>query len=231
MENQKTRTQAEIGLWAKDTFGLKSALRQSTIGGIIKEAPALYSSLDKGLSPKRKSSKGGHFPELEKDIERFVIDMTVQNGYINRDIIKRYAEHIASTQHKMQPSDIPKFSEGWLTRSMARIGVKSRVIRGEANSVDMTSALLQDKISNIKHILIDNKYSPDDIMNFDETGLYFQMPPHTTISKQPMAGLRKSKKRLTVGLLCNATGTYKGHPIVIGTAAKPSCFDNEKRSK
>jgi hypothetical protein len=46
MEDQKTMTQAEIGLWAKDTFGLESALRQSTIGGIIKEAISLISLSD-----------------------------------------------------------------------------------------------------------------------------------------------------------------------------------------
>lgn len=64
-------------------------------------------------------------------------------------------------------------------------------------------------------------------MNFDETGLYYQMPPH-----KAMYGLKKkSKNRLTVGLLCNASDTYKGHPIVIGKSKELNCFKTETTSK
>jgi len=51
-------------------------------------------------------------------------------------------------------------------------------------------------------------YDPKDIMNFDETGLYYEQKPTRTICKVPMGGSKKSKNRFTVGPLTNYDGSY-----------------------
>lgn len=65
-------------------------------------------------------------------------------------------------------------------------------------------------------------YQLQDILNFDETGLYYENQPTRTICKTPLGGSKKSKNRLTAGLLANADGSYKSHPIVIGKRKTPS---------
>ncbi|EIE76598.1 hypothetical protein RO3G_01302 [Rhizopus delemar RA 99-880] len=93
---------------------------------------------------------------------------------------------------------------------------------GESASVDISSENIQNELRKIEELL--EPYDPVDIMNFDETGLYYQQPPRRTICSESLGGLKKSKTRLTVGLLCNSDGSYKGHPVVIGQHKSPKCF-------
>ncbi|OAC98487.1 hypothetical protein MUCCIDRAFT_121797, partial [Mucor lusitanicus CBS 277.49] len=112
-----------------------------------------------------------------------------------------------------------KFSDGWVTDMLRRIGFKSRKLHGESSSVDLTSANIIGELRKIEKLL--EPYDPEDILNFDETGLYYEQQPTRTISSKPMGGAKKSKNRFTVGLLTNYDGSYKGHPIVIGRRKTP----------
>lgn len=58
-------------------------------------------------------------------------------------------------------------------------------------------------------------YSPDDIFNADETGLFFQLlPQHTLAAKgDHCRGGEKAKQRLTTLFCCNASGTEKNATI------------------
>ncbi|KAG1498507.1 hypothetical protein G6F49_012317 [Rhizopus delemar] len=95
-------------------------------------------------------------------------------------------------------------------------------MHGESASVDIASESIQNELRKIEELL--ELYDPMDIMNFDETGLYYQQPPRRTICSESLGGLKKSKTCLTVGLLCNSDGTYKWHPFVIGQHKSPKCF-------
>ncbi|KAG1541992.1 hypothetical protein G6F46_013501 [Rhizopus delemar] len=95
-------------------------------------------------------------------------------------------------------------------------------MHGESASVDISSENIQNELRKIEELL--EPYDPVDIMNFDETGLYYQQPPRRNICSESLGGLKKSKTRLTVGLLCNSDGSYKGHPVVIGQHKNPKCF-------
>ncbi|XP_042148909.1 uncharacterized protein LOC121837369 [Ixodes scapularis] len=68
------------------------------------------------------------------------------------------------------------------------------------------------------------QYSPDDIYNFDETGFFYKLGPSSTLASEPVAGNKRSKERITVGFLCNASGTHKWKPIVVAKAERPRCF-------
>ncbi|KAG1580080.1 hypothetical protein G6F48_010694 [Rhizopus delemar] len=96
-------------------------------------------------------------------------------------------------------------------------------MHSESASVDITSENIQNELRKIEELL--EPYDPVDIMNFDETGLYYQQPPRRTICSESLDDLKKkSKARLTVGLLCNSDGSYKGQPIAIGQHKSPKCF-------
>lgn len=120
----------------------------------------------------------------------------------------------------MQKKRQINFSDGWFTDLFKWIGVKSRHLYDENSSVDLTSANIVEQLSIVEQLL--KPYDPKDILNFDETGLYYQQQPTRAICQQPpLGGSKKSKNRFTVGLLTNYDGSYKGHPIVIGKFKTP----------
>jgi len=77
--------------------------------------------------------------------------------------------------------------------------------------------------------LIEN-YSPDDIFNVDEKGLFFKcLPEKTFIFKgQSCSGGKHSKERVTLLLRANMSGTEKLRPLLIGKSKKPRCFKQVK---
>ncbi|KAG1456836.1 hypothetical protein G6F46_005111 [Rhizopus delemar] len=95
-------------------------------------------------------------------------------------------------------------------------------MHGESASTDISSENIQNELRKVEELL--EPYDPVDIMNFDETGLYYQQPPRIIICSESLEDLQKIKTRLTVGLLYNSDGTYKGQPIVIAQDKSPKCF-------
>jgi hypothetical protein len=169
------------------------------------------------------SNKRGKMPKLERDIDRHIVVMAKSNTQINRNNIFAYAREVARDKynmHELPLKDQLVFSHGWLSRKMKRLPVKSRPIHGEAGSVEIDSEKLKQQIKKIEELL--EPYNPVDIMNFEETGLYYKSPPKRTIAKNPMAGLKRSKERITVGFLCNSDASYMGYPIVIRKSANPN---------
>ncbi|XP_019240669.1 PREDICTED: tigger transposable element-derived protein 6-like [Nicotiana attenuata] len=69
-------------------------------------------------------------------------------------------------------------------------------------------------------------YALKDVFNCDETGLFFRMAPNKTLAQAPESECKKDRSRTTVMLMCNALGTEKLKPLVIGTVAKPRCYKN-----
>jgi len=113
-------------------------------------------------------------------------------------------------------------SSGWLWRFKQRNGISSLVISGEANKVDETeiNKWLDTFMTEFK------AYSPRDVFNLDETGVFFNLLPDRTLDFQGTKchGGSKSKERLTVVLCCNADGSEKLKPWVIGKSKNPRCF-------
>ena len=66
-------------------------------------------------------------------------------------------------------------------------------------------------------------YSPDDIYNADETGLYYRTLPDGTLCSKTKR-LQGSKDRITAMICTNMTGTDKRQLLVIGKSKQPRCF-------
>jgi len=72
-----------------------------------------------------------------------------------------------------------KASEGWLSKFKERHGITFKSIQGEAAAVDLESV---DKWrSDILRKCIVH-YSPSDIFNVDETGLFWRLLPDKTMT-------------------------------------------------
>ncbi|EIE86917.1 hypothetical protein RO3G_11628 [Rhizopus delemar RA 99-880] len=73
-------------------------------------------------------------------------------------------------------------------QTFKRIGVKCRPMHSESASIDITSENIQNKLRKIEELL--GPCGTADIMNFDETGLYYQQPPRRTICFESLDGLK-----------------------------------------
>ena len=101
-----------------------------------------------------------------------------------------------------------KCSGGWVDNFKKRHNLRQYNIHGEAASAPLED--LGTMRENLRQTLKD--YSPEDIFNCDETGLFWKMKPSRTISNEQVSGTKQSKDRVTVLLTCNATGTEKLAP-------------------
>jgi hypothetical protein len=56
------------------------------------------------------------------------------------------------------------------------------------------------------------------------TDFPFSSPPDRGIVSKQMSGKKSNKFRITVGFMCNATGTEKWPIFYIGKSKQPRCF-------
>ena len=78
-----------------------------------------------------------------------------------------------------------KCSEGWLSRFKGRKAIVFRVIRGEAKAVnpEMVDAWQSTLLPQLLE-----EFSPEDIYNTDETGLFYQMQPDKSLTHKDEDG-------------------------------------------
>ena len=120
---------------------------------------------------------------------------------------------------------LPNFeaSNGWLDKFQKRYNISSKIITGESESACL------DQVENGRKKLQEliAAFNLENVYNADETGLFFRLGPNKTLAtKNDRAkGTKKDKERITVLLCCNATGTKKLKPFVIGKSRNPRCFN------
>ena len=102
-----------------------------------------------------------------------------------------------------------------------------RKMHGESGSVHQSS--LQEKRVELQ-TLIEN-YAPEDVYNFDETGLFYRMKPSQTLATKKIAGKKKDNTRISIGLCCNMDGSSKEDPVIINKSQKPRCFKGHDIAK
>ena len=89
---------------------------------------------------------------------------------------------------------------------------------------------VDDWISKLKNLI--EGYKHEDILNTDETGLFYQCMPQRTygFTGQKCRNGEQSKERITVLFTCNSTEIEKLVPVVIGKAANPRAFKNVNKA-
>ncbi|KAF0713624.1 hypothetical protein AaE_011749 [Aphanomyces astaci] len=108
-------------------------------------------------------------------------------------------------QMDVSPAHRIPFSKGWLYKFQLMYGHTSKVQHGEA--------------------AVTRRYDAKNIYNMNETALFYCVAPHRSITRNRQPGTKKSKKRITIALTTNVDGSELVHPLFIGTAARPHCFN------
>ncbi|KAK3890790.1 hypothetical protein Pcinc_005288 [Petrolisthes cinctipes] len=128
-------------------------------------------------------------------------------------------------KHKIQNPAPFIASRGWLHRFKKRCGVKLAYYQGELASADTTAAQEFPQIA--KAIMEEGGYTPDQVFNCDETGVYWKKSPKATYAHKNLrqaAGTKMTKDRFSVLLCCNASGDFKMKPVIIYKYAKPHSY-------
>ncbi|UYV79516.1 TIGD1 [Cordylochernes scorpioides] len=116
-------------------------------------------------------------------------------------------------------------SHGWFERFKIRHSLHSLKLKGELASGDVDAA--QEYPANFAEIINDNSYTPDQVFNADESGLFWKkMPERTYVSKfyKSASGHKAAKDRITILFCSNASGDYIMKPLVINKSKMPRAF-------
>lgn len=145
------------------------------------------------------------------------------------DLIQK-AISIATEHPELNRGKI-EFSSGWVRRFRERWGIVFSKTYGEAQSADPAAVREAQRL--IGEWLV--SYTPDNIFNEDETGMFINLEPSRTLmtegEKSKVRGIKKQKERLTVALCSNMTGSVKMKPYIIGKSKNPRPFKNFKRDR
>ncbi len=193
----------------------------STLSTILKHKAEILAV--SSTSQRTKNISRGKEHELEEKLYTWFLKMRSKGLNMDRPIIRKQAEKMAEA---MGISTNLTFSAGWLMRWKRRHGVVYKAQHGEQQDADFAAS--EKWLKEVLPTLL-SSYSPDDIFNSDETGVFFRGLPnrgHVKVNEKP-AGAKVAKDRLTVLVTANMTGSEKPKLLVIGKAARPRKFPRD----
>jgi hypothetical protein len=149
--------------------------------------------------------------------KQFLWSGSDKNGHLTVDgpIVKGKAEKIAT---KLNIDFRP--SSDWIDRFKKCSGLVYRKVCGEANSVN-PEEMVAWKDTTLLHLMA--RYSPKDVFNADEFGLFYNMLPDKTYTfkRASSKGIKVNKERIAVLVRANLDGTEKLPLLVIGKSKQP----------
>ena len=151
--------------------------------------------------------------------------MMEQNVSTTDGLIQEKAQKIQEYNNSTLPIHkhfTRQFSNGWLASFKSRNEFKCYRSYGEGADADVHA--IRPELPIIRSILA--SYRECDIFNGDEYGLFYQLPPSSTIGPKRIAGKKKRKARATFFGCANASGSERLPHLAIGKAQKPRCFEN-----
>jgi transposase len=190
----------ERGGKTKKQIALDFGIPTSTLSTWIKNSDEIKKKYLSGeMSSQRKKCRIAKFPEVEEALLKWFKNARDQNIPLCGDTLKDQARFFA-TRFGISENEFD-CSSGWLERFKVRHNITYKKVCGESKSVNQNSNEINDWKNKLSNILKD--YSPDQIYNADETGLFFRLLPDKTFEFKDVKchGGKQSKDRLTA-LVC-----------------------------
>ncbi|XP_038669700.1 tigger transposable element-derived protein 1-like [Scyliorhinus canicula] len=135
---------------------------------------------------------------------------------------KSLYDDLQNEQGDSSQSESFNASRGWFERFKKRSYLRGIKVTGDATSANTEVA--DEFVAYLKRITEEGGYSPKQVFNVDEAGLYWKrMPKRTYISREEKTapGFKAAKDRLTVLLGGNAAGDFKFKPLVVHHSETP----------
>ena len=199
----------------------------STIYTVLAKKDAILAEWKSGLSTlTKKRFSGSRFPVLENALLDWFTETrsTCPQLPITLALLQEKAYSLAD---HLGMTDVFRGSLGFITRFKERHAIVSKAVRGEALSVPQV-AVSKWKEEVLPTLLA--SYSPKDVYNGDETGVFFEVLPNRghCFKGERCLGGKSSKKRITALVCANMDGSDKLLPVIIGKSMKPRCFKGVK---
>lgn len=215
--------QSDLINWFRQETGHK--LDQSQVSRILSSKFNYVDNLDKKdkLALQSQRSSAGEWPELEAALFEWQQRMQKKRAVITGELLKQQAVKLWNALLQYQGAEQPKFSNGWLQGFQRRFNIKEFVNHGEAASAEIDKPDAIAQMEKVRLLVV--KYDPDDVLNMDETGLFWKLTPDRTLATQAGSGGKKSKDRITLVFTVSASGK-KEIVWCIGKSKNPRCFKN-----
>ncbi|XP_060879159.1 tigger transposable element-derived protein 4-like [Metopolophium dirhodum] len=201
----------------------KLCVPKSTVAILLKEEVILRENFNLTQTSNQKRKREGKDPEVYEALSEWFSLITSRGVRVSAPMLKCKAEELS---RKIGNNQFIA-TDGWLSRWKNRHEIKFKRVHGEKDE----SASNDWKVDRLKINL--NDFSPDNIFNADETGLYYRAKPDGSLcfKKDVLSGSKKAMDWITVLLCVNMTGSDKRKLLVVGKSLKPRCFKNMSINK
>uniref|UniRef100_A0A8C3XKF6 HTH CENPB-type domain-containing protein n=1 Tax=Chelydra serpentina TaxID=8475 RepID=A0A8C3XKF6_CHESE len=200
----------------------KWELHRSVVCRIWQQKEKLLADYEAGQSNGcRKRGREGKAPAVDRALFTWLKEKRAQGALLAGPAVKEKARQLAAS---LGLSDF-KASDGWFTRWKKRFNVACKREQGGKQSAGKLTAE-QWQREKLPRIL--EKFSPADIYNADETGLYLKGLCDREKSEK-LEGGKAAKDRVTVLVCANMDGSDKRPLFMIGKSKRPRCFPEDFR--
>ncbi|GFR68813.1 tigger transposable element-derived protein 6 [Elysia marginata] len=177
---------------------------------------AILSAVSKGqFKPDRKRLKTTEYENLDHYLLVWFNQARACNTPISGPVLfekgAELAQELGLTDFKMD--------RGWIDRFKDRHGIGMKVISGEAASAP-TETTVEWRGKELQDVL---KEYYEDILNADETGLFYKRLPNKTLALKgdTCTGQKIPKERISILVAANMDGSQKLPPLIIGKFERP----------
>ena len=199
------------------------SINRGTLQSLIKDEAKIRDQAEKRGNFKRK--REGKDSEVEIALLTWFKFPKSKNMPVNGRILSQKAESLAQ---RAGDHDF-RATEGWFSRWKKRHDLVFTQLKGEAADADANSAKNFRK-TELQDIL--KAYDKKDILNADETGVYFRAMPDSTYIlkelKKQNKGFKTAKDRVTLLVCCNMAGERESI-LLIGKSKNPKCLKHAKK--
>lgn len=195
-------------------------ISQPLLCKILKNRNVIMEAASQNENLNCRRNRGGKDEKVESALKLWFSNVREQDARVNGPLMRQKAEELAKKMGK----DEFIATEGWFHRWKKRANIVYKRTHGEIKDADFGAA---DNWIKDEWPKIISEFSPENVYNADETGLYYRaLPEHTYIFKNEGAqGCKISKERLTVLCCVNMIGN-KEKLLVISKYKNPRCFRN-----
>ncbi|XP_042240167.1 tigger transposable element-derived protein 1-like [Homarus americanus] len=208
-------------------IGRVHGLAPSTVHFIVKNADKIK-EMARSATPltatKVTRFRDAGMESMEQMLSTWIDDQTQRlKTPLSQCMIQQKARLLWKDITKDKPN-VPEFSasRGWFDRFRKRISIHNLKMQGESASADHEAAEKFPPF--LATIIKEGGYSPKQVVNLDETGLFWKkMPSQTYISKKEKTspGFKVAKDRLTLLIGGNAEGDLKLKPLLVYRSETP----------
>lgn len=171
--------------------------------------------------------------ETEKALGIWIEDMSQKRVPLSSALIRAKAKKLYDKINETSHSDFDfQASKGWFENFKKRLNLHNIKLLGESASADHEEA---NKFpATLQEIIEARGYSPQQVFNADETGLFWKKMPNRTFlskSERTAPGFKVAKDRVSLLLCANASGDCKIKPMMIYRSQNPRALKGKNKEQ